>query len=54
MPFIGDAALARARAGDEDAFRELTDPYRAELGPISARSSDTDPCLPGASVSGGR
>ena len=24
-------ALARARAGDEDAFRELTDPYRREL-----------------------
>ena len=23
--------LARARAGDEDAFRELTDPYRHEL-----------------------
>jgi RNA polymerase sigma-70 factor (ECF subfamily) len=23
--------LARARAGDEDAFRELTDPYRREL-----------------------
>ncbi len=26
-----DRALARARAGDEDAFRELTDPYRHEL-----------------------
>jgi RNA polymerase sigma-70 factor (ECF subfamily) len=25
------AALARARAGDGDAFRELTDPYRGEL-----------------------
>ena len=24
-------ALARARAGDEDAFRERTDPYRREL-----------------------
>ena len=24
-------ALALARAGDEDAFRELTDPYRHEL-----------------------
>ena len=24
-------ALARARSGDEDAFRELTDPYRREL-----------------------
>ena len=23
--------LARARAGEEDAFRELTDPYRREL-----------------------
>ncbi len=33
---MGDAVvteeiLARARAGDEDAFRELTDPYRREL-----------------------
>jgi RNA polymerase sigma-70 factor (TIGR02960 family) len=26
-----EAALARARAGDEEAFRELTDPYRREL-----------------------
>jgi RNA polymerase sigma-70 factor (TIGR02960 family) len=26
-----DRALVRARAGDEDAFRELTDPYRHEL-----------------------
>ena len=26
-----DGALARARAGDSDAFRELTDPYRREL-----------------------
>ena len=26
-----DQTLARARAGDEDAFRELTDPYRHEL-----------------------
>ena len=26
-----DQILARARAGDEDAFRELTDPYRREL-----------------------
>jgi RNA polymerase sigma-70 factor (TIGR02960 family) len=25
------SALSRARAGDEDAFRELTDPYRREL-----------------------
>src|SRR3954464_13969775 len=25
------ATLSRARAGDEDAFRELTDPYRREL-----------------------
>src|SRR5437763_8386858 len=25
------AVLARARAGDEEAFRELTDPYRREL-----------------------
>ena len=24
-------SLARARAGDSDAFRELTDPYRREL-----------------------
>jgi len=28
---LGEATLARARAGDEDAFRELTDPYRREL-----------------------
>jgi RNA polymerase sigma-70 factor (TIGR02960 family) len=28
---LGEAALARARAGDEDAFRELTDPFRKEL-----------------------
>jgi RNA polymerase sigma-70 factor (TIGR02960 family) len=27
----GDATLARARAGDDGAFRELTDPYRREL-----------------------
>ena len=26
-----EQSLARARAGDEDAFRELTDPYRREL-----------------------
>src|SRR6516165_2001977 len=26
-----DPTLARARAGDEDAFRDLTDPYRREL-----------------------
>jgi RNA polymerase sigma-70 factor (TIGR02960 family) len=26
-----DVALTRARAGDEDAFRELTDPFRREL-----------------------
>src|SRR3979490_1931113 len=25
------ATLSRARAGDEEAFRELTDPYRREL-----------------------
>jgi RNA polymerase sigma-70 factor (TIGR02960 family) len=28
---IGEATLARARAGDDEAFRELTDPYRREL-----------------------
>jgi RNA polymerase sigma-70 factor (ECF subfamily) len=28
---IEQMTLARARAGDEDAFRELTDPYRREL-----------------------
>ena len=28
---VTEAALARARAGDGDAFRELTDPYRGEL-----------------------
>ena len=27
----GEATLARARGGDEDAFRALTDPYRREL-----------------------
>ena len=28
---MSEQTLARARAGDEDAFRELTDPYRREL-----------------------
>jgi RNA polymerase sigma-70 factor (ECF subfamily) len=28
---VSDDMLARARAGDEEAFRELTDPYRREL-----------------------
>jgi RNA polymerase sigma-70 factor (TIGR02960 family) len=28
---LGAAVLARARAGDDDAFRELTEPYRREL-----------------------
>src|SRR5689334_25112427 len=28
---MSEPALSRARAGDEDAFRELIDPYRAEL-----------------------
>jgi RNA polymerase sigma-70 factor (TIGR02960 family) len=28
---VTEQALARARAGDEDAFRELTEPYRREL-----------------------
>jgi RNA polymerase sigma-70 factor (ECF subfamily) len=28
---VTEQALVRARAGDEDAFRELTDPYRREL-----------------------
>ena len=28
---VTEQALARARAGDEEAFRELTDPYRHEL-----------------------
>jgi RNA polymerase sigma-70 factor (ECF subfamily) len=28
---LGEAALARARAGDEQAFRELTEPHRREL-----------------------
>jgi RNA polymerase sigma-70 factor (TIGR02960 family) len=28
---LADATLARARAGDEDAFRELTEPHRREL-----------------------
>jgi RNA polymerase sigma-70 factor (TIGR02960 family) len=28
---LGEATLARARAGDEEAFRQLTEPYRREL-----------------------
>jgi RNA polymerase sigma-70 factor (TIGR02960 family) len=28
---LGEAVLARARAGDEEAFRELSEPYRREL-----------------------
>jgi RNA polymerase sigma-70 factor (ECF subfamily) len=28
---VTDRTLTRARAGDEDAFRELTDPYQHEL-----------------------
>jgi RNA polymerase sigma-70 factor (TIGR02960 family) len=28
---VSEQSLARARTGDEDAFRELTDPYRREL-----------------------
>ena len=28
---VSTTALARARAGDGEAFRELTDPYRREL-----------------------
>jgi hypothetical protein len=28
---VNEQTLARARAGDENAFRELTDPYRREL-----------------------
>jgi DNA-directed RNA polymerase specialized sigma24 family protein len=28
---VTQRTLVRARAGDEDAFRELTDPYRREL-----------------------
>ena len=31
MPAVNATALARARAGDEAAFAELTDPYRREL-----------------------
>jgi RNA polymerase sigma-70 factor (TIGR02960 family) len=31
MRLMTEQALARARAGDEEAFRELTDPYRREL-----------------------
>src|SRR5918996_6521899 len=30
-PWVSDRTLARARAGDEEAFRELTDPHRREL-----------------------
>jgi DNA-directed RNA polymerase specialized sigma24 family protein len=28
---VTEQTLSRARAGDEDAFRELTEPYRREL-----------------------
>jgi DNA-directed RNA polymerase specialized sigma24 family protein len=28
---LEEATLGRARAGDDEAFRELTDPYRREL-----------------------
>jgi DNA-directed RNA polymerase specialized sigma24 family protein len=28
---VTEQTLSRARAGDEDAFRELTDPYQREL-----------------------
>ena len=28
---VTDETLVRARTGDEDAFRKLTDPYRREL-----------------------
>src|SRR5262249_53355367 len=31
MQTVTEQTLARARAGDEDAFRGLTDPYRREL-----------------------
>jgi hypothetical protein len=31
LMWMTEATLTRARAGDEDAFRELTDPYRREL-----------------------
>src|SRR3954464_2699648 len=31
MATIGQTVLARARAGDEQAFRALTDPHRREL-----------------------
>jgi RNA polymerase sigma-70 factor (ECF subfamily) len=31
QPSVSERTLARARAGDPDAFRELTDPYRREL-----------------------
>src|SRR4051812_35316957 len=31
MPVSPDSELRRARGGDQDAFRELVDPYRAEL-----------------------
>jgi RNA polymerase sigma-70 factor (TIGR02960 family) len=30
-PVVTNRTLTRARAGDEEAFRELTDPYRSEL-----------------------
>ena len=31
MNVVADDLISRARAGDGDAFRELTEPYRREL-----------------------
>ena len=33
-----DVALTRARAGDADAFRELTDPFRREFRAVAAKA----------------
>jgi RNA polymerase sigma-70 factor (ECF subfamily) len=31
MPLVAASLIARAQAGDGEAFRELTEPYRREL-----------------------
>lgn len=44
-----EATLSRARAGDEEAFRELTDPHRRELHlhcyPILGSAQDAEDLL---------